>query len=152
MPIEELFQFIDADLQDKGGLSGEDRRVIGAAYDEMSDGATTEASVPTGEVGHRNDTELGMIVASLRTQAAQYQTATTALRSAPDDAQALNEVLRIAYNFSADVLPLISLFVSICDLKPLVFWCTVREQWALHRAFASLPWASLGTQGKAGGV
>jgi hypothetical protein len=49
---------------------------------------------------------------------------------------------------ATDVLPLISLFVSICDLKPLVFWCTVKEQWALHRAFASLPWAALGRKEK----
>ncbi|MFB3812673.1 MAG: hypothetical protein ACE14L_01065 [Terriglobales bacterium] len=148
VPIEELFQFIDGDLQDDGGLSGEDRRVIGAAYDEMLDGATTEVSVPTGDVAQRNDTVLGKMVASLRAQAAQYQTAISGLRNAPDDAHALNEVLRIAYNFSADVLPLISLFVSICDLKPLVFWCTIKEQWALHRAFASLPWSALGRKEK----
>jgi hypothetical protein len=148
VPIEELIQFIHADLEGDGGLPIEDRRAIGAAYDAMLDGATTEVSVPTGEVGHRNDTVLGKIVASLRTQAAQYQTAITALRTAPDDVHALNEVLRIAYNFSADVLPLISLFVSICDLKPLIFWCTIKEQWALHRAFASLPWAALGRKEK----
>jgi hypothetical protein len=36
----------------------------------------------------------------------------------------------------------------VCDLKPLVFWCTVKEQWALRQAFAALPWASLGRKEK----
>ncbi len=149
LPIEELFERINDDLEGQGaGLSAEDRRVIGTAYDAMLDAATTEVSVPTGEVRHRSETVLGKILASLQDQATQYGTALTALQRAPDDPRALNEVLRIAYNFSADVLPLISLFVSICDLKPLVFWCTVKEQWALHRAFASLPWAALGRKEK----
>jgi hypothetical protein len=149
LPIEELFERINDDLEAQGRvLSAEDRRVIGTAYDAMLDCATTEVTVPTGEVRHRTETVLGKIVASLQDQAAQYGTALYSLAHAPDDSRALNEVLRIAYNFSADVLPLISLFVSICDLKPLVFWCTVKEQWALHRAFASLPWAALGRKEK----
>ncbi len=149
LPIEELFGRINDDLEAQGrSLSAEDRRVIGTAYDAMLDGATTEVTVPTGEVRHRTETVLGKIVTSLQDQAAQYGTALSSLARSPDDLRALNEVLRIAYNFSADVLPLISLFVSICDLKPLVFWCTVKEQWALHRAFASLPWAALGRKEK----
>ncbi len=148
VPIEELLDSINADLEQAGGLIAEDRRVIGSAYDDLLDSATTEVSVPTGEVRHRNETVLGKIITSLNAQAAQYHEAIAALRQAADDARALNEVLRIAYNFSADVLPLISLFVSICDLKPLVFWCTVKEQWALHRAFTALPWAALGRKEK----
>src|SRR6185437_8009389 len=46
------------------------------------------------------------------------------------------------------VLPLISLFMSVCDLKPLIFWCTVDRQWELYRAFAALPWSALGRKGK----
>ena len=53
-----------------------------------------------------------------------------------------------AYNFSTDVLPLISLFMSICDLKPIVFWCTLGKQWELYRAFASLPWSVPGRKEK----
>ncbi len=148
LPIEELFEHVSDDLEEQGGLSAEERRHISSAYDAMLDGATTEVSVPTGEVRRRGETVLGKIVASLQDQTAQYSAALISLRQASGDSRALNEILRIAYNFSADVLPLIALFVSICDLKPLVFWCTVREQWALHRAFASLPWAALGRKEK----
>jgi hypothetical protein len=148
LPIEELLEFVHEDLKGQGGISPEDRRVIGSAYDKMLDEVTTEVSVPSGEVQDRNETILGRIVISLQQQADQYRAALAVLHSRSDDPQALNEVLRIAYNFSADVLPLISLFVSICDLKPLVFWCTLLEQWTLHQAFASLPWAALGRKEK----
>jgi hypothetical protein len=114
----------------------------------MLDEVTTEVSVPSGEVQDRNETILGRIVNSLQQQADQYRAALAVLQSRSDDPRALNEILRIAYNFSADVLPLISLFVSICDLKPLIFWCTLLEQWTLHQAFASLPWAALGRKEK----
>ena len=148
LPIEELLELIDGDLKGQGGISPEDRRVIGAAYDAMLDEVTTEVNVPSGEVRDRRETILGKIVVSLHDQADHYRAALAFLQQRSDDPRALNEVLRIAYNFSADVLPLISLFVSICDLKPLVFWCTLLEQWTLHQAFASLPWAALGRKEK----
>lgn len=66
----------------------------------------------------------------------------------PDDKHALNEVLRIAYNFSSDVVPLLFLFVSICDLKPLVFWCTVQYHWDFRAALGNLPWLALGKKEK----
>ena len=81
---------------------------------------------------------------SLQAQKDEYANALNALRQVDDNRHAVHEVLRIAYNFSTDVLPLMSLFMSICDLKPLVFWCTVDAQWALYAAFASLPWSALG--------
>jgi hypothetical protein len=148
LPIEELLEFIHDDLKEQGGISPEDRRVIGSAYDAMLDEVTTEVNVASGEVRDRGETILGRIVISLQNQADQYRAALAVLQRGSDDPRALNEVLRIAYNFSADVLPLISLFVSICDLKPLVFWCTLLEQWTLHQAFASLPWAALGRKEK----
>ncbi len=144
LPVEELLERIHEDLKAQGGLSPDDRRAIVTAYDCLMDEATTDVTVPSGEVTNPNETILGKITTSLNNQVDQYRTALASLRRSSDDHHALNEVLRIAYNFSADVLPLISLFVSICDLKPLVFWCTLQEHWALHRAFASLPWAAIG--------
>lgn len=148
LPIEEILQIIDEDIKEHGGISSDDRRAIGSAYDAMLDDVTTDVSLPGGEVRDRNETILGKIVLSLQNQAAEYRRVLVVLERGSEDPHALNEVLRIAYNFSADVLPLISLFVSICDLNPLVFWCTLLEQWALHRAFASLPWAALGRKEK----
>lgn len=51
-----------------------------------------------------------------------------------------NEVLRIAYSFSREAATLLELIVSICDLKPLVLWCTIDRHLALSEALRALPW------------
>jgi len=146
--LEELLAHINQDLDTQGGLSADDRRGIAQAYDTMVDAATTEVTVPSVRVRDRKETVLGQIVTSLQAQVAEYENSLTAMHNAPEDSKALNDVLRVAYNFSTDVLPLISLFRSICDLKPLIFWCTIRQQWALYRAFVSLPWSAMGRKEK----
>jgi hypothetical protein len=144
LPVEDLLSQIHTDLLEQGGLSHKDGQNLAKAYDKMLDNVTTDVTVPRDRVLNPAQTILGQIAASLRRQTDEYRDALTVSRNAPEDRHALYEVLRIAYNFSADVLPLIYLFVSICDLKPLVFWCTVKQHWALYRAFSSLPWSALG--------
>ncbi len=51
-----------------------------------------------------------------------------------------NEVLRVAYSFSREAATLLDLIVSICDLKPLVLWCTIDRHFALSEALRALPW------------
>jgi hypothetical protein len=41
---------------------------------------------------------------------------------------ALNDVLRIGYNFASDATGYLRLIVSVCDLKPIVLWGTISEQ------------------------
>jgi hypothetical protein len=144
LPVEDLLTAINNDLQQRGGLTSKDRQAVAKAYEKMLDSVTTEVEVPGDRVVNPAETILGTIAASVRTQTREYDRALQALHDSPEDRHALYEVLRIAYNFSTDVLPLIYLFVSICDLKPLVFWCTVKQHWALYRAFADLPWSALG--------
>lgn len=52
----------------------------------------------------------------------------------------LNEVLRIAYNFSDDALKVLQLLVSVSDLKAVLLWCTIREHFDVAAAFRNLPW------------
>jgi hypothetical protein len=144
LPIEDLLVQISETLHEGVELSLTDRQAIAGAYNELLDAATTNVAIPSGQIERPTETVLGQIVNSLEGQKKEYSNAVDALRKAPDDRHALHEVLRIAYNFSTDVLPLMSLFMSVCDLKPLVFWCTVDAQWALYAAFASLPWSALG--------
>jgi hypothetical protein len=148
LPIEDLLERISSDLNPQGGLSAEDRRRVAKAYDALLDNATTDVVMQKGRAVRPKETTLGQIVDSLRSQTTEYRKALKLLQSSSSDRQALNEVLRIAYNFSTDVLPLLFLFMSMCDLKPLVFWCTVDKQWALYSAFASLPWSALGRKEK----
>lgn len=148
--IEDVFDYISRSLQSQDGLSEKDRQAIARAYDALLDNATTEVVIPREQADSNSEaTTLGQIVRSLNHHANEYREALTELQTASDDSKnALNNVLRIAYNFSSDVLPLISLFMSICDLKPIVFWCTVEKQWALYQAFAALPWSALGRKEK----
>jgi hypothetical protein len=148
MPVEELLAKMDDDLSGQGGLPGSDREKIATAYDLLLDNATTDVVVPTGKKVSADGTILGQIAGSLRRQTEEYSAALKALDSSPKDEHALNEVLRIAYNFTTDVMPLVYLFMSICDLKPIIFWCTVDAQWSLSSAFTALPWAALGRKEK----
>jgi hypothetical protein len=52
----------------------------------------------------------------------------------------LNEVLRIAYNFSDDALKVLQLLVSVSDLKAVLLWCTICEHFDVAAAFRNLPW------------
>ena len=53
----------------------------------------------------------------------------------------MNDILRIAYNFSSDATGFLRLIVSLCDLKPVVLWGTIAEHHALSEAFNELPWS-----------
>ncbi len=52
----------------------------------------------------------------------------------------LNEVLRIAYNFSDDAIKVLQLLVSVSDLKAVILWCTLSEHFDVAAAFKNLPW------------
>ena len=52
----------------------------------------------------------------------------------------LNEVLRIAYNFSDDALKVLQLLVSVSDLKAVLLWCAICEHFDVAVAFRNLPW------------
>lgn len=68
-------------------------------------------------------------------------------RAKTNQASHLNEVLRIAYNFADDAVKVLTLLVSVCDLKGVVLWCTLRQHFELAEAFRELPWTKI--KGKA---
>jgi hypothetical protein len=141
---EDLLAQISDSLPESTELSDADRHAISDSYNKLLDASTMEVAIPAGRIARSSDTVLGQIVSALESQKDEYALALLALRKTPDDRHALHEGLRIAYNFATEALPLISLFMSICDLQPLVFWCTVDSQWSLYSAFADLPWSALG--------
>jgi len=148
LPVDTVLSQIEEILGDSSRFSESDRQKVAKAYDELLDQITTVVSLPTGDVNNLEDTLLGKMVLALEEQYNSYKGALEKLAKNRSDTAALNEVLRIAYNFVTDVQPLISLLMSICDLKPVVFWCTINKHWALHRAFSKLPWSALGKKEK----
>jgi hypothetical protein len=107
IPPEDLLAFISGDFEEHGEMPTDEKRAVAEAYDRMTDSATTDVLVPTGTIERPSETVLGKIVESLQEQANEYDEALKSLDRAPDDPHVLNEVLRLAYNFSSDVLPLI---------------------------------------------
>ena len=54
------------------------------------------------------------------------------------------EILRLSYCFSEEALRIIEMIVGISDIKPLVLWCTLYEQYMINKTFQII----LGQEGK----
>jgi hypothetical protein len=90
------------------------------------------------------DSILSEVGAGIHEQVAAYETALTDHLANPDDFEALNEVMRIAYNFADGAKDLIALVIGITDLKPLLSWLTIHAQVELAERFTELPFALVG--------
>jgi hypothetical protein len=87
---------------------------------------------------------LASFVDALRQSLTRYKQAWSRCKGQADiDPGEFNDVLRIAYNFATDAVLVIQLLVSICDLKPIVRWCTVDEWFRLAESFRNLPWSKM---------
>ena len=87
---------------------------------------------------------IGDVIKRLDDQVDGYQRALNEHLAQPDDAEVLNELLRISYNFADGARALIGLVVGICDLKPVIFWLTIASQFELAERFGELPFALVG--------
>ncbi|HET7114762.1 MAG TPA: hypothetical protein VFI57_14040 [Pyrinomonadaceae bacterium] len=117
------------------------REALGVALDKLQEQAVARVIIPTaGEEARFGITDA--ILTVLREQRDQYVRAVA--RCIPGGTQAesaLNDVLRIAYNFASDATGFLRLVVSVCDLKPVVLWGTIAEHFTLARAFRAMPWS-----------
>ena len=87
---------------------------------------------------------LDSFVDALRHNLARYRHAWNKCKGQVEiDPVEFNDVLRIAYNFATDAVLVIRLLVSICDLKPIVRWCTIDEWFQLAEGFRNLPWSKM---------
>lgn len=128
--------FSDQGLEVPEGL----RDAVGTALDKLQEKAEAVVVIPSGpDVSDAGISDSILVV--IREQRAQYSEALARLDATTgQDVSALNEVLRIAYNFASDATGFLRLIVSICDLKPLVMWGTIAEHYALSEAFRKMPW------------
>jgi len=113
---------------------------FGIVLDKLQDRAEANLVLPTAtSKGGQGITD--SIIEALRERRDDYVKAVTKCEGKPEkDRDAFNEVLRISYNFSNDVIPLLKLIISICDLKPIILWAAIGEHFALSEAFRALPW------------
>jgi len=144
IPIEDLLVEVERCLADQNIIFEQQlRHDISKTYDELLDEIVTKVKINRDFKSDKYDTLLGQIIKSLIYQSNEYRLALEKYET-DESTNYLNDILRIAYNFSTDILPLIFLFMSICDLKPLLFWSTLDSHWNLYQSFEGLPWSSIG--------
>ncbi len=117
------------------------REAFGVALDKLQDRAIARVRIP--DPGDASDTGItDRVLAVLREQRDEYASAIDEYEQSADQASSrLNDILRIAYNFSSDATGFLRLIVSLCDLKPIVLWGTIAEHHGLSEAFNALPWS-----------
>lgn len=99
--------------------------------------------VDINDFSHDSRTILSEIAARLEKQLEDYSAALKSHLSG-NDRDALNDMLRIAYNFADGSEALVALMVGISDMKPTVFWLTIGDQLDLADGFARLPFSLVG--------
>ena len=121
-------------------ISDDLREAIGIALDRLQDRAIAKLILPgVTDAGQQSMTD--DIVRVLKEQREHYARALSHVARQPSEPQtALNDVLRIAYNFASDASTFLRLIVSVCDLKPIVLWGTIAEHFKLSESFRHLPW------------
>ena len=118
------------------------------AFGKLQQQAQSRLTLPTTDSAKSRSSFLSRVRTSVKEQRTLYEEALRKTeRSKTTQASHLNEVLRIAYNFADDAIKVLTLLVSICDLKAVVLWCTLQHHFELAEAFRELPWTKI--KGKA---
>jgi hypothetical protein len=87
---------------------------------------------------------LSEVLARIDDQVAAFTSSLESYQQHPDNTDALSEILRISYNFADGAKSLITLVVGLSDLKPILFWLTIVEQFQLADRFGELPFSLVG--------
>jgi len=85
-------------------------------------------------------TFLDILLNSLNKEIEKYKTSLQNWNQNKNEEAHFNNILRIAYNFTGDILKLIRLIIHICDLKPLLLWMTINSHYELYEAFRNIDW------------
>lgn len=119
-----------------------ERDSFAGAIERLSKAEYARLTLPVPHV-HSDKTLLDQIAVAIGNETVSYCHSLDKCAGQPSSEADFNNVLRIAYNFASEANTLIALLMSVCDLKPVVFWCTIHSHWKLRQAFQRLPWASL---------
>lgn len=124
------------------------RAEFAIAFDNLQQAAQSNLVLPSADAVRTRSSFLAHVRNSVKEQRKLYDDALRKIKRAKANrASHLNEVLRIAYNFADDAIKVLTLLVSICDLKGVVLWCTLCQHFELAEAFRALPWRKI--KGKA---
>lgn len=137
---EMLWRHVERELGDT--VDSEDLVSLQAQFYEavkkLQDDSRIVLQIPTFAARHGRSL-LDELIDALEEQFEAYTTALGDYETYRDPIY-LRELMRIGYNFADDAIKLLQLIIGISDLKPVVFWCTIKEQFDLGFAFKDLPW------------
>lgn len=121
------------------GLPEQLRKAFSVALESITESARISLDLPTGKLPKQG--LLKRLAKRIVEISDEYEVHLKKCGGVPGGGNgAYHELLRLAYNFSADAAELLRLTTSICDLKPLCLWLTAGDQLALSDAFHKLPW------------
>lgn len=146
---EAIWTEIEATVQGEIGDETEGfQAAFSVAFGKLQQQAQSHLLLPPTDATKSRSSFLGRVRSSVKEQRTLYEQALhRTQRAKTSQASQLNEVLRIAYNFADDAIKVLTLLVSVCDLKGIVLWCTIRQHFELAEAFRGLPWTRI--KGKA---
>lgn len=140
--IDVVWQAIARKCVEEGIASDELAESFEKAFGDLREAAGRPIDID--EIAADTPSILSEVVTGIHQQVVAYETALASHLANPDDLEALNEVMRIAYNFADGAKDLIALVIGITDIKPLLSWLTIHAQVELAERFGELPFALVG--------
>ena len=135
---KEIESTVEADLGD-GSKNLADEFAV--AFEKLKNEAVSKLQLPSPGAPKTKSSFIARLDQAVSDQRKLYDEALKKCDKEDDRSGVhLNEVLRIAYNFSDDALKVLQLLVSVSDLKAVLLWCTIHEHFDVATAFRNLPW------------
>jgi hypothetical protein len=140
--IDVVWQAIARECTEAGIGSDELAEAFEKAFGDLREAAGRPINVE--DIAADAPSILSEVVSGIHEQVTAYEIALSSHLANPDDLEAINEVMRIAYNFADGARDLIALVIGITDIKPLLSWLTIHAQVELAERFGELPFALVG--------
>ncbi len=141
-PHSHTIDIIDP-LSDELKLTPEQQIKLKKVIDSLRRDAILPLSIPQKDTD-LEETFLDEILQSLEKEISNYEKSLSEWIHDERDDVYFTDILRISYNFIDDAISLIELILSICDLKPIISWLTLKSQYELYKTFSNLDWQKEG--------
>lgn len=110
------------------------------AFEKLRKEVRVQLLLPKPCSQRKNNTFISQLLQSIVSQRKDYEASLTKyLKEQEGQSIHLRELLRISYNFADDAIKILQLLVSICDLKPILFWQTLCARYDVVDCFRNLP-------------
>lgn len=111
------------------------------SFEKLQNEAILVMNMPGSTTKRSSNSFIQQLINSICKQQTLYELALENCISRRDQNDAsLRELMRISYNFADDAMKILKLIVSLSDLKGIVLWTTLIDQYILVESIRNLPW------------